>query len=230
MADFLQGLPLFSVTLTIGAYMIGLWCQKKWKSPIANPILIGVVLVAAVLLTTGYPIAVYAANSEYLTWLLTPATICLALPLYEQLKVLKKNLPAILGGIFAGTVTSLMVVFGLCKLFALDRVLTVSLLPKSISSAVGYVLSGDNGGLASLTSAVIIITGIFASITGSSLCRLFRLQDPVSQGVAMGTAGHVIATARATEMGALQGAVGSLSLTVAAILTAFLFPFMCMLL
>jgi len=157
---------------------------------------------------------------------LTPATVCLALPLYEQLKVLKKRLPAILAGIAAGTVTSLLVVWLLCWLFSLDRSLTVSLLPKSITTAMGMVLSEQNGGIAPLTTVVIIVTGILGSLMGPALCKLLRLKDPVSQGVALGTASHVVGTSKANEMGEIQGAVSSLSLACAGILTAILFPIM----
>jgi len=226
MADFLQSVPLFPVVLTIGTYLFGVWCQKKTRSPICNPILIAVILVIGVLLLTGFDVPTYQEGAKPITWLLTPATVCLALPLYEQLKVLKKRLPAILAGIAAGTVTSLLVVWLLCWLFSLDRSLTVSLLPKSITTAMGMVLSEQNGGIAPLTTVVIIVTGILGSLMGPALCKLLRLKDPVSQGVALGTASHVVGTSKANEMGEIQGAVSSLSLACAGILTAILFPIM----
>ena len=225
MTDFLTGLPLFSLVLTIGAFQIGLWCQKKTRSALCNPILIGAILVIGVLLLTGISPEQYQAGTAGLSWLLTPATVCLALPLYRQMKILKKNLPAIAAGITAGTVTSLLAIFLLCLLFGLDRQITVSLLPKSITTAMGIVLSEQNGGIAALTSVVIIITGILGSLSGSAMCKLFRLTDPISQGVAFGTASHVIGTSRATEIDPLAGAVSSLSLAVSGILTALLFPF-----
>ena len=228
MAEFLESISLLPVALTLGAYQVGLWCQKKWKSPLVNPLLIGVLLVSAVLLATGCSVEHYQAGTQGISWLLTPATVCLAVPLYEQVKSLKKNLPAILTGVAAGTVTSLCVVFVMCRLLGLDRVATVSLLPKSITTAMGIVLSGQNGGIEALTTVVIVATGILGSLVGSSLCRLLRLTDPIAQGVALGTASHVIGTSRANEMGALQGAVSSLSLTAAGILTAILFPIVCM--
>ena len=229
MTDFLQSVPLLALVLTMGAYQIGLFCQKKWKSPILNPILIAVILVIGVLLLTGIPNETYQQDTQILTWLLTPATVCLALPMYEQVKVLKKNLPAILGGIAAGTVTSLACIYLGCKLFAMDSVFTVSLLPKSITTAMGMVLSENAGGIGSLTAAAIIVTGILGSLSGTILCKLFKITGPVAQGVAFGTASHVVGTSRATELGALQGAVSSLSLAVAGILTAILFPFVLML-
>ena len=159
-----------------------------------------------------------------MSWLLTPATVCLAVPLNRQIQLLKKSLPAVLAGICAGTVTSLLVLLLLCALFALDRQLTISLLPKSITTAMGIVLSEQNGGIAALTSVVIIITGILGSLIGTTLCKVLKITDPISQGVAFGTASHVIGTSKATELDPLAGAVSSLSLAVSGILTALLFP------
>lgn len=230
MLEFLESVSLFPIVLTLGAYQLGLWLRKKWNNPLCNPLLIAVILVIGVLLATGYSTERYIASTQVISWLLTPATVCLALPLYEQLKQLKKSLPAILIGIAAGTITSLAVVFGLCKLWGLDHAVTVSLLPKSITTAMGMVLSAENGGIESLTTAVIIITGILGSLIGSVLCKLFKIKDEVAQGVAFGTASHVIGTSRAGELSPLTGAVSSLSLAVAGILTAILFPLVCMLL
>jgi len=224
MVEFLSGLSLFPLVLTFGAYQLGLWIQKKGKSPLLNPILISSVLVILFLLVTGIPNETFQEGNQVLTWLLTPATVCLALPLYKQLQVLKKSLPAILVGIFAGTVASLLFIWGMCLVFGLDRAMTVSLLPKSITTAMGMVLGENAGGYGSLTAAAIIITGIQGSLTGAMLCKLFRITDPVAQGVAFGTASHVVGTSRATELGQLQGAVSSLSLAVAGILTAVIFP------
>lgn len=224
MAEFLCRISLFPVVLTLGAYQIGLWCQKKWKNPLCNPILIAMLLVIGVLLFTGVSNAHYQAGTSYISWLLTPATVCLALPLYEHLKVLKKSLAAILAGIAAGTLTSLVFVFVLCRLFRLDHQLTVSMLPKSVTSAFGMVLSEQNGGIGALSAASIIITGVLGCLFGSTLCKLFRIHDPIAQGVAFGTATHAGGTTRAVELGDLQGAVSSLSLAIAGLLTAVLFP------
>lgn len=224
MAEFLQKVPLLALALTFGAYQFGLWCQKKWKTPLLNPILIAVILMIGILLVTGIPNETYQAGMTGITWLLTPATVCLALPLYRQVQTLKKNLPAILAGITAGTVVSLVFIGILCRVLELDRVFTVSLLPKSITTAMGMVLSENSGGIGSLTAAAIIVTGILGSLFGTILCKLLKITDPVAQGVAFGTASHVVGTSRANEVGPLQGAVSSLSLAVAGILTAVVFP------
>ena len=224
MSDFLMQFSLFPLVLTIGCYQIGLWCQKKWKTPLLNPILIGMVLVIGVLLLTGVPNEHYQAGTAHMTWLLTPATVCLALPLYENVKILKKSLPAILAGIAAGTLTSLAFVFLLCRVFGLDRALTVSMLPKSVTSAFGMALSEANGGFGALSTASIVITGVLGALVGSVLCKLFKIKDPLAQGVAFGTSSHVGGTTRALELGSLQGAVSSLSLAIAGLMTTILFP------
>ncbi len=230
MSDFLTGLPLFCLALTVAAFQVGLWCQKKTRSALCNPILIGAILVIGVLLLTDIDPEDYQTGTAGLSWLLTPATICLAVPLYRQLKLLRKSLPAILTGIAAGTFTSLICIFFLCRLFGLNDQISVSLLPKSITTAMGIVLAEQNGGISALTSVIIIITGILGSFSGSVLCRICKLKDPISQGVAYGTASHVVGTSRATELSPLTGAVSSLSLVVAGILTALVFPLVCKLL
>lgn len=224
MTDFLQGISLFPLVLSLGSYQIGLWCQKKTKSPLCNPLLIATLLSIGVLLLTDFDLQVYQSGSSWITWLLTPATVSLAVPLYDQLKAFKKDLGAILTGVAAGTVASLGSIALLCALFRLDSLLTISLLPKSVTTAIGVALTESAGGISSLTSAAIILTGILGNLTGSFLCKLLRITDPIAQGVGFGTASHVIGTSRANEIGTLTGAVSSLSLAVAGILTAVGFP------
>ncbi len=224
MTELLESISLFPLALTFGAYQLGLWCQKKWKSPLLNPILIAVVLVVGFLLISGMDLQVYQTGMQGISWLLTPATVCLALPLYKQIRLLKKHLAGIFVGILSGTVVSLLCILGMCKLFSLDSSLTVSLLPKSITTAMGMVLSEQSGGIGALTAAAIIVTGILGNLTGSALCKLFRISHPIAQGVALGTASHVVGTSRANELGEIQGAVSSLSLAVAGVITVVLFP------
>lgn len=230
MADFLESISLFPVLLTLGTYQFGLWCQKKARHALCNPLLIATILSIAVLAATGFDPKVYQTGTAGISWLLTPATVCLAVPLYEQLKVLKKHLPAILVGVVSGVVTSLLSIFLLCRLFRLEDVVTISLLPKSITTAIALALTEQSGGISALTTFAIVITGILGNLSGSAFCKLMKLTDPVAQGVGFGTASHVIGTSRAMEVDPLTGAVSSLSLAVAGILTAILFPFLLMLL
>ena len=229
MAEFFAEISLFPLVLTLGAYQIGLWCQKKTRSPLCNPLLIAALLSIGVLLALNFDPVIYRQGTAGISWLLTPATVCLAVPLYEQLKVLKNHLGAILTGVVAGTLTSLVSIFLLCKAFRLETVVTVSLLPKSITTAIGLALTESADGLSALTAAAIIITGILGNLTGTYLCKWLKITHPIAQGVGFGTASHVIGTSRATEVDPLAGAVSSLSLAVAGILTAVLFPILLML-
>ena len=223
MTQLLQ-ISLLPVLLTLLAFRAGQWIQNKLKSPLFNPILVAVILVLLFLSATGMELASYQAGISYLSWLMTPATICLAVSMYEQYQILKKNTPMILAGVAAGAIACLITVLGLCLLFGFDRELTVSVLPKSVTTAIGVPLSQMSGGLPSITTAAIILTGITANVLGPALCKLFRLTDKIAQGAAFGTAGHVLGTAKATELDPLTGAVSSLSLVVAGLLTAIVLP------
>ena len=220
----LLSISILPVILTLLAYRAGALLQQKTKSPICNPILIAVLLVLGFLSLTGMELKTYQAGAAFLSWLMTPATVCLAISMYEQFQVLKKNTPVILAGVAAGAVACLAMVLVLSLLFGFDRELTVSLLPKSVTTAIGVPLSQLAGGLTPITTAAIILTGITASVLGPTLCKLFRLTDEIARGAAFGTAGHVIGTAKASEMSALTGAVSSLSLVVAGLLTAIVLP------
>ena len=223
MKELLQ-IPILPMMVSLVAFYLGSLCQKKFKISAFNPILIGAVLVILFLKGTGMTNASYQAGMKNLSWLLTPATVCLAIPMYEQFQILKKNLPAILAGVAAGAVSCLGMVLLFALVVGFDPTLTISLLPKSITTAIGVVLSEMTGGIPAVTTASIILTGIMASILGPALCRLFRLTHPVARGVAFGTAGHVIGTAKASELDPLTGAVSSLSLVVAGLLTAMILP------
>ena len=223
MTDLLA-ISVLPVSLTLIAFLAGQKLQKKFRSPLLNPILISVILVLIFLALTGLPVADYKAGMGTLSWLLTPATICLAVPMYEQFQILKKNLPMILAGVAAGAVSCLVMVAGFGILVNFESILTVSLMPKSITTAIGVALSEMMGGMPGVTTAAIVFTGIFASIMGPAFCRLFRLTDEVARGVAFGTAGHVIGTSKANELSPLTGAVSSLSLVVAGLLTAVVLP------
>ena len=226
MTEFLESISLFPLVLTLGTYQIGIWCQNKTKHALCNPLLIATILSIAVVAVLGFDLQVYQKGNAGISWLLTPATVCLAVPLYEQLKVLKNHLPAIMVGILAGVAASLFSILLLCRLFRLEDIVTISLLPKSITNAIGVALSTEIGGIAAITTAGIAVTGTFGNIAGAALCRLFRIEHPIAMGVAFGTASHVIGTAKAGELHELSGAVGSFSLTTAGLLTVLCLSFL----
>jgi len=226
MADFLFSNGYFCVTLTVVAYAIGSVIQKKWRLAIFNPIIIGAGLVMAVLSLLKVPNSVYQAGCSVLNYLLTPATICLAIAFYEQFRAMRRHISAIILGVVLGTVCCLGMVWLLCTLWDFDRVLTLSLLPKSITNAIGVALSEEIGGIAAITTGAIAVTGTFGNIAGPGICRLLGIRHPIAMGVAFGTASHVIGTSKATELSRLAGAVGSLSLTIAGLFTVVLLSFL----
>lgn len=225
MADFLSVNQYFFLLLTLVAFAIGSLIQKKWSYAILNPLLIAAALVIVTLSLLDIPNSTYQAGCHLLNYLLTPATICLAISFYEQFQAMKKHLGAIVLSLVAGSICCLGSIYLLCRLVGFDRVLTLSLMPKSITTAIGVVLSEEIGGIAAITSACIAVTGIFTNIAGPALCKLLKIHDPIAQGVSFGTAGHVIGTARATEMSELAGAVSSFALTCTGIFTCVVLSF-----
>ena len=223
MADLLA-IGILPLVLTLTAFYAGQKLQQKFRSPLLNPILTAVILVLVFLFATGSSVKTYQSGMTYISGLLTPATVCLAVPMYEQFKLLRKNLPAIAAGVAAGAVSCLVMVLLFAVLCRFSPELTISLLPKSITTAIGVVLSEMSGGMTGVTTAAIVFTGIFANIMGPAFCKWLRITDPIAQGVSFGTAGHVIGTSKANELSPLTGAVSSLSLVVAGLLTAVLFP------
>ena len=199
MLDVLRNNPFFGLALTLVTFCIGTVCQKRYKKPIFNPILISAALVMLTLYVLDVPVEQYRQDCQLLVQLMTPATICLAIAFYEQLQNLKSHLPAVFAGVLGGSLASLLSVWLLCRLFGFDQAVTASLLPKSVTSAIGMVLSEQAGGIGALTTAVISATGILGNAIGPFLVKVFKLEDPVSQGVAFGTASHVSGTSRAME-------------------------------
>ena len=225
MTDMLSANQFFFLTLTLVAFSIGRLLNKKFKSAIVNPILIGAVLIIAVLSVLDIPNETYQSGCRLLSFLITPATICLSISLYSQFQTIKKHIPAVLTGLTFGTLSCLAVIYLMCRLFGFDSAMTATLLPKSITTAIGVSVSEELGGIAAVTSACIVLTGIMTNIAGPFLIKLFRIKSPIAQGVSLGTAGHVIGTARAAEIGELVEAVSSFSLTVTGILTTVLLSF-----
>ena len=223
MTEILE-IGILPVLLTLMAFQAGVILQKKTKSPLFNPILMAVILILLFLFLTGMDVNVYRSGNSLLSWLLTPATVSLAVTMYEQFQILRKNTAVILAGVAAGAISCLFVVLTLGLLFNYAPEMIVSLLPKSVTTAIGVPLSEMAGGMTPITTAAIVVTGIGASVLGPVLCKVFRLTDEIAQGVAYGTAGHVVGTSKAMEHSALAGAAGSLSLVVAGLLTAVVMP------
>ena len=193
--------------------------KKKFKYAFLNPLLISIIFVIGVVMLCGVDYESYENSAQYLSYLLTPATVCLAVPLYQQMTLLKKNLAAVACGILAGVLASLGSVLLLAFLFGLEHDVYVTLLPKSITTAIGMGVSEELGGLVTITVAVIIVTGVIGNVIGEAVCKLFRIYEPIAKGLALGTSAHAIGTAKALEMGEVEGAMSSLAIAVAGLLT-----------
>ena len=219
MHDFFENSLFAGVTLSLISYLIGSILKKKFKLGIFNPLLISIVVTILVLVVSRVD---YNEGAQYLSWLLTPATVCLAIPLYEQWELLKHNCKAVMAGLVAGVVTSLCTVFVLSKIMGLTHEDYVTMLPKSITTAIGMGVSEELGGYVTITVAVIIVTGVLGNIFGELVCKIFRITEPISKGLAFGSASHAIGTAKAIEIGEVEGAMSSLAIAVSGILTVVL--------
>ena len=217
--EMLKDSVFFGVVISLLAYYAGMWLKKKFKLPIFNPLLISIIITIVVLLCTKMDYQVYYSGAKYISYLLTPANICLAIPLYEQVSLLKKQWKAVVGGIVTGVITSMLCIFVMCLIMGLGHTEYVTLLPKSITTAIGMGVSEELGGYVTITVAVIIITGVFGNIIGEVVCKIFRINEPIAKGLALGTSAHAIGTAKAMEMGEVEGAMSSLSVAVAGLLT-----------
>ena len=207
------------IVISLLAYEIGLAAQRKWKLAVLNPLLISIVLVIAFLLVFHVDYESYNLSAKYLSYLLTPATVCLAIPLYLQLDLLKKNILAILGGVFSGVLASLGSVLAMSVLFGLDHAEYVTMLPKSITTAIGMGISEELGGYVTISVAVIIITGVLGNMIAEVVYKIAKIEEPIARGLGLGTSAHAIGTAKAMELGPVEGAMSSLAIAVAGLLT-----------
>ncbi len=210
---------VFGVVISIVGYEIGLILKSKFKSGLLNPLLISIVFVISFLLIFNVEYENYSSSAKYLSYLLTPATVCLAIPLYQRLQLLKDNWFAIIFGIIAGALTSLICIFIFAIIFKFDHQLYVTILPKSITTAIGIGISEELGGITTITVLMILVTGVFGNIFAEGICKLFRITNPVARGIAIGTSSHAMGTTKAIEMGEIEGAMSSLSIVIAGIFT-----------
>lgn len=219
MIEFIENSVFFGAFVSLGAYEIGLLMKRKFKLAIFNPLLISIFCVMGVLIVLGVDYESYEEGGKYISYLLTPATVCLAVPLYQQLHLLKKNIKAIAAGIVSGVLASLVSVLLLAKMFGLSHEEYVTLLPKSITTAIGMGVSEELGGIVTITVAVIIITGVLGNVIADAVYKIAKIEEPVAKGLALGTSAHAIGTAKAMELGEVEGAMSSLAIAVAGLLT-----------
>ncbi len=217
--DFFASSLFFGVFVSLLGYEAGLFLKKKTGLAIANPLLISILFVIGILLLFHIDYTTYDAGGVYLSYLLTPATVSLAVPLYKQIHLLRQHALAIAAAVTAGTLTSLVSVLLLSMVFRLEHAMYVTLLPKSITTAIGMGVSEELGGFVTISVAVIIVTGVLGNVIGEWVFRLFRIKNRIARGLALGTSAHAIGTSKAMELGEIEGAMSSLSIVTAGLLT-----------
>ena len=222
--EFLSGSVAWGVLLTLAAFALGFLINKVTGKAFFNPLLLGAIFVIILLSVLNIPYADYKVSAAPVNYLLLPATISLAIPLYEKWDLLKENAAAIIAGISVGTLVSLGCALALALALHLTREQYATLLPKSVSTAISMDVAAELGGIAALTGAIVILTGIAGSLLAESVCKWFHITDPIAKGVGIGTSAHAVGTSKALQMGEVEGAMSGLSIAVAGVLTAVLCP------
>ena len=226
MADIILNSPFFGLTLTAAAWCVGCWLQKKTGLLLCNPLLIAVALIIAVLALFRIPYESYALGGDFIKLMLGPVTAVLALNIYNQRAILKQHFLPVLVGCLAGSLTSVGSILLLCRVFRVEEALTASLLPKSVTTAIAMGIAESHGGVAGIAAAAVMVAGITGAVFAPLFARLFRITEPVAEGLAIGACSHALGTTRAMEIGSVQGAMSSIAICVCGILTSILALFL----
>ena len=219
MNAFWQTSTFFGIFITLFFYGVGMFLKQKVKHTLVNPLLIAIVFTILFLRVFGIEYQTYNNSAKYISYLMTPATICLAVPLYRQLDTLKRNFKAVMFGIASSVIVTMLSVLGFSRFFGLSRASYVTMLPKSITTPIGIGVAEELGGYVAITVASIVISGILGNIFAESVCNIFGIREPIAKGVAIGCSSHAMGTVKALEMGEVEGAMSSLSIAIAGILT-----------
>lgn len=224
MNNVLLSSTFFGVTISLVTYFFGMFLRKKFNYAIINPLLISTILTIVFLLIFDVDYETYNQGAQYLSVFLTPVTICLAVPLYRQIQVLKKNMVAVIVGISCGVIAHALTIVALAKLFGIDKVLTLSVLSKSVTTPIAVGISNELAGIEAVTIMGVMVAGMMGAVLGPVVCKIFRIKEPVAQGLGIGSASHAVGTSKALEMGEIQGAMSSLAIVVTGILTVIVAP------
>lgn len=223
MMDLIK-LPYFGILLSLVAYIIGLKISNLIKNPIANPLLIAMIIVIGVLKIFNITFEDFNNGGKYITFLIAPATVAMVINLYKNFDLLKKNAVPVLIGVVSGVLTSVLSVYLLSALFGLSNKLRMSIVPKSLTTAIGSALSGEYGGIVPITIVCMVITGIGGAVIAPTVMKILKVKDPVAQGIGIGTASHAVGTSKAIQMGEVQGAMSGLSIALAGFISVILIP------
>ena len=226
MADTLLSSPFLGLFLSAAAWCAGCWLQKKTGLLLCNPLLIAAALIIAALSLLRIPYESYALGGDFIKLMLGPVTAVLALNIYNQRDILRENFLPVLAGCLAGSLTSVGSVLLLCRLFRVEESLTASLLPKSVTTAIAIGVAESQGGVGGIAAAAVIITGLIGAVLAPLFARVFHVTQPVAEGLAIGACSHALGTARAMEIGQVQGAMSSIAICVCGIITSILALFL----
>ncbi len=226
MLDTITGSPFFGLTLTAAAWCFGVWVNKKTGLILLNHMLIAVATVIVFLSVTGISYEQYSVGGNMIKTMLGPVTAVLALNIYNQRKTLGEYFLPVVAGCFVGSVTSLASILFLCRLFGLDESLTASILPKSCTTAIAMGIAESRGGVAGIAAGGVMIAGLTGAVFSPFFAKLFKIKDPVAEGLAIGACSHALGTTKAMEIGQLQGAMSSISLCLCGIISSILCLFL----
>lgn len=218
--------PFLWISMTVGLYLLAARLKAKWpKNPLLTPLVFSIVVLIVILVFLDIPLETYKNGGQFLSLFVTPATVALAIKLEQNFVYLKKYYPAILTGIFSGVIFHTIMIYAFSMLFKFEQEMGATLIPKSITTAIAVGVSDSLGGIVSLTVAVVVFTGVIGAMIGPTVFKLFNITDPVAQGVALGSSSHAMGTAKAIELGEVQGAMSGLSIVVTGITVVILVPF-----
>lgn len=216
--------PYFGILLSFGAFVLGKKINEKLKSPILNPLLLAIIFCVTFLKVFNISYDTYNIGGQYISFLIGPATVALMVSLYKNIEKLRANLMPILVGIIVGSVVAVSSVFFLCKIFKIDDILTISLLPQSVTNAISVSLVDEFGGSISIGAVAVVIRGVTGAVIAPIIMKIFKVKSPIAKGVGIGTASHAVGTSRALEMGEIEGAMSGLSIALAGIITVIIMP------
>lgn len=226
MDSFLSDSTYFGFLLTAIVFFICTWVKNKTKINLLNPLLTSTAVIVTLLLIFNIKYSTYNNGAKYISYLLTPTTVCLAIPLYKQTQKLKENAVAIFSGVLSGCIANSIVVVVLCKIFNLSNEISASLLPKTVTTPIAMGIAQELGGITSITVPVVVLTGIIGAVIAPTVFKICKIKNPISQGLACGTSAHGCATSTALELGEVQGAMSGLAITIAGLITVVLAPIM----
>ena len=212
--------PMFGIFLTCLSWTVGVWAQKKTGWKLCYPLVVATVFAIAVLVLLKIPYSAYKVGGDIVATMLAPATAVLALNIYNQRKLLGKYFLPVVVGCSVGALTSLVTITLLCKLMAVNSVITASLFPKSVTTAIAVAISENRGGVAGITTAAVLIAGTTGALGAPLFAKIFRVKNPVAEGVAIGACSHALGTTKALEIGKLQGAMSSIAICICGIMTS----------